>query len=89
MSSYLPELLSFPCRFPIKVLGMDEDDFIGLVVEIVERHVGALPREAVSSRLSSSGRYRAVTLTIEAHSHAQLDGIYRELSAHERVIMAL
>jgi putative lipoic acid-binding regulatory protein len=28
-------------------------------------------------------------VTIEATSKAQLDSIYRELSAHERVVMAL
>jgi putative lipoic acid-binding regulatory protein len=48
-----------------------------------------LAEAAVTTRLSRGGRYVSVTVTIEALSQAQLDGIYRDLSGHERVMMAL
>jgi putative lipoic acid-binding regulatory protein len=38
---------------------------------------------------SRHGRYESVTLTVRASSRAQLDAIYQELSAHERVLVAL
>lgn len=81
------ELLQFPARFPLKVMGRDEDDFETLVVEIVNRHVeGELD---VKTRPSRDGNFIAVTVTFEAHSKDQLDALYRELTGHDRVLMAL
>jgi putative lipoic acid-binding regulatory protein len=82
-------LVRFPCRFPIKVLGNRTDDFPDLVIEIVSRHVGDLSPESVTHRASRTGKYLAVTVTIEALSQEQLDGVYRDLSSHQRIIMAL
>jgi putative lipoic acid-binding regulatory protein len=83
------ELLRFPCDFPIKVMGKAEPGFEALVVGIVRRHAPDLGEGAVSSRGSSGGRYLALTLTVRAESRAQLDAIYRELSAHPDVLMSL
>ncbi len=87
-------LLEFPCDFPIKVFGRGSEDFESLVVELVSRHVeldgdGEASAFEVSVRSSKGGRYHAVSVTIRAHSKAQLDAIYTDLSGHERVIMAL
>jgi len=60
-----------------------------MILGIVRRHSPGLGETAVKIRLSTGGRYMAVTVTIEAMSQGQLDAIYRELSSHERVIMAL
>jgi putative lipoic acid-binding regulatory protein len=81
--------LEFPCRFPIKAMGMASDDFESLVVTLVRRHYPDLGEDAVVSRDSSGGKYLSVTVTIEASSRQQLDNIYMELSACEHVLMAL
>ncbi len=81
--------LSFPCSFPIKAMGRAEEDFDLLIFGIVRRHAPELGEGALRSRLSNGGRYVAVTVTIEAVSQAQLDAIYLDLSADERVLMAL
>ncbi|KAA3629619.1 MAG: DUF493 domain-containing protein [Proteobacteria bacterium] len=81
--------LEFPCRFPIKAIGAAEDDFVGHVRTLVQRHVADLPADAVRSRDSTGSRFIAVTVTIDATSRAQLDAIYRELTASERVKFAL
>lgn len=81
--------LTFPCRFPIKVMGLAGSDFELLVADIVRRHAPDLAEGAVTTRLSRGGKYMAVTVTIEARSRAQLDGIYLDLTGHERVLMAL
>ncbi len=81
--------LKFPCVFPIKALGVDDGDFDSLVVQIVARHTRDLGEGAVKTRSSRKGKYVAVTVTINARSQEQLDAIYTELSAHERVMMAL
>jgi hypothetical protein len=83
------QLLRFPCDFPVKVMGRAVPGFEALVVGIVRRHAPDLGEGAVSSRGSSGGRYLALTLTVRAESRAQLDAIYRELSAHPDVLMSL
>ena len=82
-------LLEFPCEFPIKAMGRSEDDFDALVVEIVRKHCPDLLEGAVKSRLSKEGNYVSVTVTIRAQSRTQLDRIYMDLSAHEKILMAL
>ena len=82
-------LFEFPCEFPIKAMGAAEPGFDELVVQIVRRHAPDLAEGAVSTRLSRGGRYLAVTVTVTARSREQLDAIYRALSDHEKVLMAL
>ncbi|NKN32621.1 YbeD family protein [Marichromatium bheemlicum] len=89
MSNSEETLLEFPCRFPVKAMGRASDDFQTLVVDIVERHAPGVDAAAISVRPSNGGKWLAVTVTIEAHSKAQLDAIYAELTAHERVVWAL
>ncbi len=81
--------LIFPCRFPIKAMGLAGSDFDLLVADIVRRHAPDLAEDAVKTRPSRGGKYLAVTVTIEATSRGQLDAIYQDLTGHERVVIAL
>jgi putative lipoic acid-binding regulatory protein len=83
------ELLQFPCDFPIKVMGRANDEFRAQAREIVERHAGSMTEERVTERLSKDGNFLSVTYTIRAASRPQLDELYRELSAHEMVLVVL
>lgn len=78
-------LLKFPCEFAIKAMGETSDTFDALVVGIVRRHVDDLAEGAVTTRLSSGGRYTSVTVVVHATSKPQLDAIYRDLSGHEDI----
>ena len=89
MSASRTSPLEFPCSFPVKVFGRDEDEFETLIVSIIQRHVPELHPENISSRLSDGGKYLAVTATFIADSREQLDALYMELSAHDRVLMVL
>ncbi len=82
-------LLEFPCQFPLKIMGLAGQDFDTLVIEIVRRHVTDLDDNAVRAKPSREGKYTALTITFEAQSKSQLDGLYMELSAHERILMVL
>lgn len=82
-------LFQFPCDFPIKAMGEAGEDFEQLVVSLVRRHAPELGESAVVSRYSRGGRYMSVTVTVKARNRAQLDAIYLELTAHERVKVAL
>ncbi len=82
-------IMTFPCQFPIKAMGMAEEGFDVLVVGIIRKHAPDLSEGAIKSRLSQEGKYISVTVVVEAESRQQLDNIYLELTAHERVLMAL
>ncbi len=84
----LPEL-KFPCEYPVKVIGKDEDNFYEFVIELVSRHVPGLPQESFTTRRSGGGKYLSVSVTFIAESRAQVDALYLELSVHPRVLVAL
>lgn len=89
MSETDASLLEFPCAFPLKIMGPRRDDFAQTVVDIVLRHAPDFAAETVEMRVSGAGNYLSVTCTIQAVSRAQLDGLYRELSAHPAVKLVL
>ncbi len=82
-------LLEFPCEFPIKMMGRDEDGFRETARQLVEKHTGPLDDSAVQASLSAKGNFVSVTVTVTATSREQLDNIYREVSGHDAVLMAL
>ena len=84
----VPDLV-FPCDFPLKVIGKDEDGFFDFVVELVSHHVPDLPAEAYTAHSSSAGKYLSVSVTFLAQSRAQVDALYEEMSRHKRIVMAL
>lgn len=82
-------LLEFPTDFPVKIMGERRDDFAQAMVELVQRHAPDFRPEMVEMRVSSKGNYLSVTCTVRATSKAQLDALYREITAHPWVKMAL
>jgi putative lipoic acid-binding regulatory protein len=82
-------LLTFPCVFPIKVMGRREDGFAQTVVEIVQRHAADFHAGTMEMRSSKNARYLSLTVTLNAKSREQLDALYSELSKHPMVIMVL
>jgi putative lipoic acid-binding regulatory protein len=82
-------LLVFPTDFPIKIMGERRDDFVQSMVDLVRRHAPDFRPETVEMRASSSGNYLSVTCVVRATSKAQLDALYREITAHPWVKMAL
>jgi uncharacterized protein len=82
-------LFEFPCDFPVKVMGKSGPAFRAITQEIVERHAGPLEPAQITERPSGKGNYQALTYTIRAQSRAQLDDIYRELTASGVVLVAL
>ena len=81
--------MEFPCHFPLKVMGTNNDTFENDIVMIVRKHVPKLGEAAVSSKPSKTGKYLALTITFTADSKAQLDDLYREINAHPDVKMTL
>jgi putative lipoic acid-binding regulatory protein len=82
-------LLEFPCDFPLKVMGRNNDDFRSIVLGIVQKHTGVVDVSRIEERPSRDGTYLGITVTVTATSKAQLDGLYMELTSCERVMVAL
>ena len=82
-------LLEVPCRFPVKVMGRNEADFVPLITNIIMNHAEIYEDEAITTNTSGAGNYISVTLTIEARSKAQLDCIYEDLTGCKQVLVAL
>ncbi len=82
-------LLEFPCDFPIKIMGRDTMEFHAVARALVERHTGPLKDNAIRRSLSRKGRFVSITITVRAQSREQLDAIYRDVSSHEAVLVAL
>ena len=82
-------LLEFPCDFPIKIMGANQEGFAQAILAVVLRHFPDFDAAAMEMRPSSKGAYLGLTCTVRATSKAQLDDLYRELSAHPMVKVVL
>ena len=78
-----------PCAFPIKIMGAKTEGFIKAILAVALEHDPAFDASAVELRESSGGKYQSVTITVTATSRAQLDALYRALTAHPMVKVVL
>lgn len=81
-------LIQFPCSFPLKIMGLNNDVFEPAMRTVVETFVCA-GRISYSQQLSSTGKYISITATFTAVSQEQLDALYRALHDHDLVVMTL
>jgi putative lipoic acid-binding regulatory protein len=82
-------LLEFPCDFPIKAMGKATSGFEARALEIVRRHDANFKDENMRILASGKGNYLSATFVVRATSKAQLDALYRELTACEDMLMVL
>lgn len=84
------ELVKFPCLFPIKIMGLNNDNLITQIVMIINKHVIDFnPKTDIASKTSREAKYLSITATITATSQEQLDKIYIELNQHKLVKITL
>lgn len=82
-------LLSFPCEFPIKVMGKRVDHFAQEVVKVILVNAPDFNASTIEMRVSSNAAYISLTCTIHAQSQEQLDKIYLSLTSHPLVKVVL
>ena len=78
-------LIEYPSRFPIKVMGANVDGFAQAIAELAMRFDPAFDPATIEMRPSKSANYLGLTITVTAPSRAQLDDLYRALTAHPMV----
>ena len=82
-------LIEFPCDFPIKVMGETHDDFAAEIIKTIQTQSPSFDATKIEMRGSSGGKYISLTCTVHVTTKAQLDDVYRALSAHPMVKFAL
>jgi uncharacterized protein len=82
-------LLEFPTQFPVKVMGKRVDGFAQAIVDVVLQFAPDFDPATLELKPSSAGNYIGLTATINATSKRQLDDLYRALTAHPMVKIAL
>ncbi|WP_018295418.1 YbeD family protein [Mariprofundus ferrooxydans] len=81
--------LTFPCRFPVKVMGSNSDHFREDIVAIAREHFTPLDEADITVTASRTAKYLSVSVIVTAESREQLDNLYRAINAHPDVRMVL
>jgi len=75
-------LITYPCDFPIKVMGLKAEGYVDAMSHVVRQFDPAWTPAQLESRESAGGKYLSLTFTVRATSQEQLDELYRSLSSH-------
>ena len=89
MAEEAASLLTFPCDFPLKIIGRQQPGYAQSILEVVRQHAPGYDGTEMEMRPSSKGKYLSLTCTIRAQSRAQLDGLYQALCDHPMVVKVL
>ncbi len=89
MTEPTESLIEYPSDFPIKIMGLMQDQFAQTMLELVTLHDPEFHAGKMDMRPSSAGKYLALTVTVRATSREQLDNLYRALSSHPMVKVVL
>lgn len=82
-------LIEYPCDFPIKVMGARVDGFAEAMADVAKQFDPSFDPATIEMRPSKAGNYLSITLTIRATDREQLDNLYRALTGHPMVKVAL
>ena len=89
VGSVAETLLEFPCDFPLKIMGLAQDNLAQEVLAVIHRFAPDYDGKTMEMCASSSGKYVSLTCTVKAQSKAQLDDLYRALTSHPLVKVVL
>jgi hypothetical protein len=83
-------IMEFPCDFTIKTMGLANKGFELIAFEIVCKHTsGLIKKDVLKTKLSKTGKYVSVSITVTAESKPHMDAIYQDLTDCEHVLMSL
>lgn len=84
-----PPKITFPCDYPLKVVGDAADDFPATVCQVIVRHAPDFDETTLEVVDSRNGRFQSVRVTIVATGEQQLSQLFNELKATGRVHMVV
>ncbi len=82
-------LMTFPCDFPIKIIGKNTPSFLEEVEHIIRQYF-TIPEEVkIVTQASGQSNYLAITATIRVYDQETLDNLYQALTKHPDMKMVL
>lgn len=81
--------LTFPCHFPIKVIGNNTPTYLEEIFSLTQQRYPDFTRDQIKQTNSKNQTYLAITLTLYAQDQATLDALYHDLSHHPDSKMVL
>lgn len=85
----LPPGMTYPCEFPLKVFIKPDEDVATRIAAVAHAQLAVGATIDVSRRLSSTGKYLALSLSFIAEDAAHLDRVIKAVMADPGVILAL
>jgi len=82
-------LVEYPCDFPIKIIGREDETFVEDVLRYISRETRAAAPLAYTTNPSSKGTYVSVTVTAPVQDADMLYRCYAVLRNDPRVKIAL
>ena len=82
-------LMTFPCDFPIKIIGNNHHSFMNEINELVRKHFPNTEDKSIRSQPSKEGNFLAISILLHVLDQATLDALYVDLSKHPEVKMVL
>ncbi len=82
-------LMTFPCDFPLKIIGKNTPAFLTEVEQIIRKYFPIAEEVSLTHQGSGHGNYLAITATIRVYDQITLDALYQELTKHPDMKMVL
>lgn len=81
--------VSFPCNYPIKIIGYTSDTFEQEVLIIVKKIFKSFDKRSMIKRFSENKKYISITISLFIHTDMQLSEVIKALRNHPKVILVL
>ena len=83
------KLLTYPCDYPIKVVGEVAPGFHDEVFDVVSRYDPSMTTDRVSQKTSRKGNFVSISFMLTATSEDQIEALLLELNALVSVRLVL
>jgi uncharacterized protein len=81
--------ITFPCDYPIKVVGDVTPEFHDQVCDVVAKHDPAMTADRISQKTSRKGNFVSISFMLVAQSKEHLDALFADLKEIEAVRLVL
>ncbi|NRA61925.1 MAG: DUF493 family protein [Psychrobium sp.] len=81
MDTNFDELLEFPCDFGFRIMGLAQDDLPTKVNDVFDIHVKDNYKQLPGLKVSKTGKYHSISYSVFVADKAQVEALYKELSA--------
>ncbi|WP_343128518.1 DUF493 family protein YbeD [Buchnera aphidicola (Kurisakia onigurumii)] len=87
MKTNLEKMLTLPCSFTYKVIGLSNPELVNKVIKVIQTYI---PGDySPQTKLSNKGNYISISVTIFAKNFTQIEKLYFELSKINMVKLVL